>query len=212
MNTLNIGGIHATGSGAGGITFDLQGALAASRNLALLKQYLPKLGPRALTTVRRRIGPEARRDIQREYRLTAGRLNAGLRVGQTASGVTVTGFFRGIGLRNFGARQTRAGVTASIFHGGKRTLREGAFFAPLLGGGDNRHVVRREGEPRVMTKGRYIGKRRQPLAVEYGPTVAQMLRKEGRPQRLAEFAVGVMGRETERLIESALRDNPGATA
>lgn len=205
MSTLTIGG--GKGNRAG-MTFDLDGALETSRNFALLVRFLPQSAARALSTMRRRIGPEARRDIQRQYRISAGRVNQGLRVSQSASGLRITGAFRGIGLRNFSARQTRRGVTASIFLGGKRSLRDSAFFAPLLGGGEaNRHVVRREGEKRVMKSGRYAGQRRQPIVVEYGPTVAQMLGKEGRPQRLAEFAVGVLGSEAARLIESALREN-----
>lgn len=209
MTTLDVGGIHAGGAGAGGISFDLTGALAASRNLGIFAQSLPKIQQRALGTLRRRIGTEARRDIQREYRITANRLNSSLKVSSNnrSGGLRITGFWRGIGLRNFSARATGKGVTSGIFKSGKRSLRESAFFAPLLGGGEggNRHVVKREGDKRVMTKGRYAGKTRQPVAVQYGPTAAQMLRKEGRPQRLADFAIGVLGKEMTRLIESQLR-------
>jgi hypothetical protein len=53
-----------------------------------------------------------------------------------------------------------------------------------------------------MTKGRYEGKRRQPLVTHYGATVAQMLAKGRRPERLADFAAGVLGDEIDRLLTS----------
>lgn len=189
---------------SGIVDFELQGALAVSRNLGILESSLGKFQQRAIGTTRRRVGTEARRDIQREYNIKAGRLNKDLRVSTPSAGLRITGYFRGIGLRNFGFRQTRKGVSGSIFKG-KRSLIKGAFFAPLLGGGDNLHVVERFGDKRVMTAGRYAGQRRQPIVVEYGPTAAQMLRKNGRPERLAEFALGVLGAEMTRQVESHLR-------
>lgn len=201
MSMLKIGGLTTGGGADLGIRFDLQGVLAVNRNLGNLARRLPTIEKRAMGTLRRRLNTEARRDIQREYALPARRLSQDLSTRQTASGISVTGYFRGIGLRNFGARQTGAGVTAAVFRG-QRTLRKGAFMAPLLGGGV--HAVRREGEKRVMQRGRYVGQRRQPLAVEYGPTAAQMLRKSGRPERLADFARGVVGAEMLRLTDNAL--------
>jgi hypothetical protein len=209
VSALAIGGLHAGGAGAGGVHFDLNGALAVSRNLQLLDAQLGKFEKRALGTLQRRLSTETRRDIQREYQIAAGRLSKNLRVVATTSGTSITGYFRGIGLRNFGGRQTRAGVTAAIFRG-KRTLRAGAFLAPLLGGGVQ--AVKREGEKRVMTRGRYVGKMRQPLVAQYGPTAAQMLRKEGRPARLAEFARGVLGGEMTRQVELALKARSDAAA
>lgn len=184
--------------------FELQGALAASRNLGLLADRLPWVQRRAIQTLRRRLPVQARRDIQAEYNLTAQRINQDLVTRADDRGVRLIGRFRGIGLRNFAARRTAKGVTASILRG-RRSLRKGAFFAPLLGG--NTHVVERYGEKRVMTQGRYKGKRRQPIAVEYGATVAQMLAKGRRPERLADFARGVLGDELERLL--AYYDRPG---
>jgi hypothetical protein len=216
VSALEIGGIHAGGSAAGGLSFELQGALALSRNLGILARDIGKFEQRAIGTLKRKVGTEARRDIQREYNIKAGRLSKDLRVSTPSDGIRITGYFRGIGLRNFSARQTKAGVTAGVFKA-KRTLREGAFFAPLLGGvdGGNKHVVRREGDKRVMTRGRYAGKQRQPIAVQYGPTAAQMLRKQGRPERLADFALGVLGAEMTRQVDGWLKartSDTGATA
>lgn len=207
MSTLGDGG-----AAAGGVRFDLEGALAVSRNLQLLDATLGKFEKRVSGTLQRRLSTETRRDIQREYQIKAGRLSKELRVVATTSGTSITGYFRGVGLRAFGARQTRAGVTATIFRG-RRTLRAGAFLAPLLGVGDGGNVqaVKREGEKRLMTRGRYVGKMRQPLVAQYGPTAAQMLRKEGRPKRLADFALGVLGAEMTRQVQAALQSSTGAT-
>lgn len=190
-----------------GATIELQGALAASRNLAQLRDQLPWLQKRAIQTLRRRLPVQARRDIQQEYNLRAGRINQDLAARIDDQGIRLTGHWRGIGLRNFAGRQTRKGVTAAILRG-RRSLHPSAFMAPLLGG--NVQAVSRQGTKRVMTQGRYKGKLRQPLAVEYGATVAQMLAKGRRPERLADFAAGVLSAELERLFESRYgrRDAP----
>lgn len=182
--------------------FELQGALRASRNLGAISGRLPYIQDRAIGTLRRRLPVIARRDIQQEYSIKAARVRQDLSSREIAGGIRLTGHWRGIGLSNFGARQTRKGVSAAALRG-RRTLREHAFMATLLGGG--RHAVHREGPKRPMTKGRYIGKRRQPLVVEYGPTLSQMLRKGRRPERLVEAARGVLAAEMQRLTESELR-------
>jgi hypothetical protein len=181
----------------GVLNFELQKALEVSRNLGLLQSYLPWVQKRAVQTLRRRLPVEARRDIQAEYDIQAARVRQDIGTREIPDGLRLTGYFRGIGLRNFRARQTRRGVTAAPFRG-RRTLREGSFFAGLNSG--NKQVVRREGPKRKMTAGRYIGQMRQPLVVEYGPSVAQMLRKGRRPERLADYAAGVLRSEVERLL------------
>lgn len=193
------------GKGSMRTEFDLQGALAASRNLGLLASSLPAMQKTAIATLRRRLPVEARRDIQREYNIPADRVRKDLDVRDTSTGIKLVGNFRGVGLINFGANETKAGVTARVFKGGSRTLKPSAFFATL--GGSNVHVVERVGgnvKPvykRVMKRGRYAGKLRQPLQTLYGPTVAQMLRKGDRPQRLADFAAQTLQKEIARLIE-----------
>lgn len=194
--------------GKGLFGFELQGALRASRNLGALSGQLPQLQSRAIATLRRRLPVVARRDIQLEYAVKAQRVNQDLVSTTNPTGIRLTGRFRGIGLTNFAARQTRRGVTATELRG-KRSLRAGAFLARLLGG--NVQAVTRYGAKRVMTQGRYKGKRRQPLAIEYGPTVAQMLRKGRRPERLVDAARGILAAEMQRLTESLLRRSGAAT-
>jgi len=207
MSTLKIGGAHPSNAERAklSVNFELQNALAVSRNLGILRDSLPGIQRTAIKTLRRRIFTEARRDIQREYNIGAARIAKDLRTRDTPAGVTVTGYFRGIGLRNFSARslaQSGRGVSYSIFRGKRERIQE-AFFVGLFRGsapGANAHVATRGAPKRIMTAGRYKGKMRAPLVTEYGPTVAQMLRKGRRPERLADFAVGVLRSEVERLL------------
>ncbi len=194
-------------SGAGLILHvDLEGSLAVMRNLSALEAVMPTGPKRAAQTLRRRLPVEARRDIQAEYAIKAGRVNQDLSARDSASGVRLTGHFRGIGLLNFGARQVRKGVTASVLRG-KRSLREGAFKAVLPGG--NTQIMKRQGDNRAMRSGRYAGKSRQPIVTQYGASVAQMLAKGRRPERLVDFARGVLGAEIDRLFR--LATNPPAS-
>jgi hypothetical protein len=179
-----------TSTRGGGAAFalhaDLDGLLSASRNLSVLASRLPTLHTRAIGTLSRRLPVQARRDIQAEYQISARRLTQDLSSRVTDEGVRLVGRFRGIGLRNFAARPTARGVTAAIFRG-KRSLREHAFLGPK----------------RPMQQGRYAGKQRQPLVAEYGATAAQMLGKGRRPERLVDYARGVLAAESERLLRLA---------
>lgn len=193
-----------SGYGRFRLGFDMQGALAVSRNLGALADRLPWIQKRAIQTLRRRLPVQARRDIQAEYNIGAQRVNKDLKAYAKPDGIKLVGEFRGVGLMQFGARQVRKGVTASILRG-KRSLHPGAFLASLQMGkwsliGGNVQAVSRYGQKRLMTAGRYKGKLRQPLAVEYGATVAQMLAKGRRPERLADHARGVLQAEIDRLF------------
>lgn len=191
------------------VSLDMQGELAARRELGAIAGRLPQVQERAIGTLRRRLPVEARRDIQAQYNIRASRVRKDLSVRSLPDGLKLVGHFRGIGLRNFGARQTRRGVTSAIFRGSPRSLDEGAFMAPLLGGGV--HAVQRFGAKRPMTKGRYLGQQRQPLAVLYGPTLAQMLRKGRRPERLADYARNVLRTEVDRLLGAAVARTAGGS-
>ena len=193
------------GGGAFALHADLDGLLSASRNLSVLASRLPTLHTRAIGTLRRRLPVQARRDIQVEYQIGARRLTQDLQSRATNDGVRLVGRFRGIGLRNFAARPTARGVTAAIFRG-KRSLREHAFIR--YGVNNNEQVFRREGAKRVMQQGRHAGKRRQPLVAEYGATAAQMIAKGRRPERLVDYARGVLAAESERLLRLAAASTP----
>lgn len=172
----------------GGLSMTLTGLPDVEQALAAYPRKIALVEKRAILTLQRKLPVEARRDIQAEYNLPAARIRKDLGARIRGQGIRLTGYFRGIGLRNFGGRIVKDGVTASIFKG-KRTLRTGPYFLATLRSG-NVQVARRKGKPRL------------PIEVAYGPTVAQMLRKGRRPERLVEFARGVVRDEVNRQLKS----------
>jgi hypothetical protein len=190
-------------AGQSSLHVDLNGYLAAARNFGALSSRLSTLHSRAIGTLQRRLPVQARRDIQAEYQIGARRIAQDLQGRPTEDGVRLVGRFRGIGLRNFGAGQTRRGVTAAVFRG-RRSLREHAFLG--VGANRNAQVFRREGPKREMKQGRYAGRRRQPLVAEYGATAAQMLAKGRRPERLIDYSRGVIAAEFARLTRPGAMD------
>lgn len=180
---------------------ELTGALDAMQGMQATPSRIVLAQKRALGTVRRRLGTEAKRDIGAEYNLKAGRIAEGLDVRDTADGIKLIGRSRGVNAIQFGAtwsRRMKGGARYSIKRGGDRGGRDGAFIA--TGRSGNRLVFERGGKGAVLNKnGNYP---RLPLAAVYGPSIAQMLKHGRRPERLAEFAVRVLQSEQQRLLGS----------
>lgn len=173
--------------------FDIAPALQAALRLGRTAQQLQQLQQRATGTLRRRMPVAARRDIQQEYNLTASRINKGLTATAIEGGVQITGSSRGIGLLQFGARQTRKGVTYAIKRG-QRQLEESAFIqvpAKARASGPQVFVRKYQGGKRV---GRY------PIVREFGPQIAQMLRRPDRRDRLVEVQTDILQAEIRRLL------------
>lgn len=194
---------------------DLSGALAARQGLAAEPERLVQMQKRALGTLQRRLGTEAKRDIGAEYNLRAQRIADGLQARAQADGVTLIGRARGINAIEFGAtwsRVTGSGLvatssrrkfTAIRWRGrvrGDATL--GARFAIKRGKAPDVHagsfIARgRNGALLVLER---KGKARLPLQSVYGPSVAQMLKHGRRPERLVEFAIRTLQAEQLRLM------------
>lgn len=176
-----------------GVAVDLSGLLAFRDGLASASRNADKAAQRARATLARRLPVAARRDIQTEYALKASRINAGLSVRNEADAVVLTGAKQGVGLIEFagrwGGRKT-TGASAQVHVGGARTVRPGSFIA--VGRNANRHIF-----ARAMLGGRRAG--RLPLVTAYGPSIAQMLRRPGRADRLADLAQSILAAEVERL-------------
>jgi len=92
-----------------------------------------------------------------------------------------------LSLKEMDPKALKAGGVRA-FAWGKRIVYPHAFILPQLGG----HVFVRAGNQRVMVKGKYAGKVRQPLSKRWGPTIAnEMLRGQTRQtfeQTAAEVA------------------------
>lgn len=180
---------------------DLSGIRRIAERLADTAKQADKAVERARGTLRRRIVPEARRDIQAEYTLKAGRITQGLTAKNIQDGVELIGSKRGIGAIEFGGKWRQGQPVGAVYkfkQSSSGAPVPGTFIATLTGG--NKHIVSRQGAKRVMTQGRYKGRSRQPLAVEYGPSIAQMLRRPGRAEHLADFAQTLLSTEITRLL------------
>lgn len=189
-------------------TFDLSQSLSLIRDLQGVQSKLPLLQKRLLNRLQRRMPVEARRDIQGEYNLKAGRINQGLSTKQISGGVELVGASRGIGLVNFGATyrgRSSPGVSVSVTKAKGRVILPRTFIPKNKN--PNQVFIRRE----LLTgtgKFRKVGDsiQGQPsrggssLVRLYGPSIAQMLKKDDRVTRLSKFSQSVVEEETIRLL------------
>jgi hypothetical protein len=164
------------------IGFDIDTTVITNR----VRVNVTKVQRRAIGTLARRLPVQARRDIQQEYNLKAARINAGLSARTTADGVVLRGKARGVNAIEFGARwrRTQPGVSVQIKKRQTKVL-PGTFIA--TGRGGNTLVLKRTGKARL------------PLEAVYGPSIGQMLKHGDRPQRLADYARGIVAAEIARL-------------
>ena len=181
--------------------------LAESRRLRAVGVDSGRAQKRALGTLRRKIRTEARRDIQKEFNLTAKRINQDLNARTTQGAVELIGYSRKIGAIQYQGRWSKrsAGATVRTDRSGGRELWDsgGAFIATGLAG--NRHIFERYGAKRKMERGNYVGLRKQPIHVQYYGSIAAYLRYGPRQQHLADFAMQVLRDEFHRLLPEANR-------
>lgn len=164
------------------IGFNVDASVVTNR----LRVNLDNVRSRALGTLSRRLPVQARRDIQTEYNLKAARVNQGLSTRRVDNGVMLRASARGINLIAFGARaRKRNGVTARVKKGGVPTVTKSAFIATGKNGA--KLVFKRRGKSRL------------PIDALYGPSIGQMLKHGDRPQRLADYASGIIAAELARL-------------
>jgi hypothetical protein len=178
-----------------GAKFDVSAALRVADTLRAVPKKMEQAKQRAIATLVRRLPPEANRDIREEYNLTASRVRAGLTVRAVGDAVELTGSGVGIGLAQYGARQTKAGVTAQIRKDGGRELFRHAFIRAPGGraAGTGRQVFERQslGSKRAP---------RYPLDRIYSQNIAGMLRNRARAERLAKFSMDVLTAEIQRQL------------
>ena len=194
---------------------ELTGALDAARGLSDVPARIVQAQRRALATLQRRLGTEAKRDIGAEYNLLAGRIADGLSVRTATDGIRLIGKSRGINAIQFGATwsrvkgsgvvatSSRAKFTAIRFGGALRGDRaQGARFAIKRGQAPSVHAGSfiARGKNGALLVFERQGNKRLPLQGVYGPSVGQMLKHGRRPERLAEFAIRTLQAEQQRLL------------
>ena len=134
----------------------------------------PKEFARARVDLRRAANTESSRQITAIYNLSQQRVKQDLTVRETEAGVIVSGPKRTISLLSYRFRPSTKGLRGKVLKAGKAVVIPGTFTGTGIGGGTVPFY--RHGEPRKMTKGRYVGKVRQPLSALHGPSVADQLK------------------------------------
>lgn len=179
------------------ITIDADGALEAARQLSDVPAKIALAQRRALGTLRRRWPVIARRDIQTEYALPAARIRAGLSVRTTRDSLELVGVARGVGLRNFRSKRSADDLGLDfVAMKGKRGFRRSGFHGRHRGVDIAFERTPVSGDKRVP---------RTPIRRLYGPSIAQMLRKGDRPERMAEAGLAVITGEIDRQVLRARR-------
>jgi minor tail protein Z (GPZ) len=172
--------------------------LREAKRLQALQKGSKSAISRASSTLARRLPVEARRDIQTEYNVKAATVNQYLSVTKDDTSVTLIGRARATGLIEFGGKwggpRSAGAVASALVSEGAHTY-GGTFIA--VGRSGNRQIF-----DRALVGGRRAP--RLPLKTLYGPSVASMLRKGEREDRLADFAQSVLSTEIDRLIKASL--------
>jgi hypothetical protein len=197
------------------LAVELTGTIDAARGFDAVPAQILRAQQRALATLRRKLGTEAKRDIGAEYNLRAQRIAEGLNVKPTPDGISLVGKSRGINAIQFGAtwkRVKNSGVLATsslspytkIKFGGKLRGQssEGAVFAVKRGAARTAHAgsfIARGANGALLVFERQ-GKSRLPLQGVYGPSIGQMLKHGRRPERLVDFAIRTLQFEQQRLL------------
>lgn len=159
------------------------------RNLSTLlnPETVNRAAVRSLNETAKMARTTASRSVREKYNITARRLNQGLFTIQgnrraTASNkraiLEATSPRSRPGLQHFAARELRrGGISYQILKSEPRKRLRSAFMATMPNGGTG--VFMRYGEKRIMTKGRYVGKKRQPIWRRAGPSITEMFNQAG---------------------------------
>ena len=167
------------------IEFKIEGLGKLKR--LLNPKLIAKAEPRALNKTAQLSRTAESKEIRKTYNIKAKRLNRELEKISGGNRATVSrprAIIRGKkltkrnpGLQNYGTRQTSKGVSYRIRKDLGRKTRAHAFIATMPKGGSG--VFLRAGKSRVMTRGKYIGKKRQGIIRQTGPSVVQMMERIG---------------------------------
>jgi len=170
---------------------DLSAITRQAEQMATRAKTAATMQSRLASFLQRRLPPEAKRDIGAQYNLSASRISQGLTAKSRPNGVQLTASGRGINLAAFKAKQTVAGLIATVDKTKAARIVPHAFLATISG---NLLALRRE----VIN-----GKRspRLPIQGVFGSSVSDMLKHGDREERLGDFALAGASDEAARLLE-----------
>lgn len=197
------------------LTVELTGSIDAMQGIDDIPARILQAQKRALGTLQRKLGTEAKRDIGAEYNLRAARIAEGLKVKPTSDGIKLIGRSRGINAIQFGATWSRVKGSGLVATSSRKKYTAVRFGGSIRG--DSKlgasYAIKR-GKPKTVHADSFIARgkngallvferrtaKRLPLQGVYGPSVAQMLKHGRRPERLVDFAVRTLQAEQQRLL------------
>lgn len=169
-----------------------------------------KVIERAISTLKRRLPAQAKRDIGAQYNLPSREIGARLRCKGDRASVTLTGLGRNQTLIKFGAKQNAAGVAVQIEKGKTLNIPHAFIRTPTgsAAGAGPQVLIRSELTPASAPKLQVLdvvdhNRHGYPISLLGGPTVADMLRDPGREDRLSDFVQQTFSAEVDRLAEVA---------
>jgi len=167
-----------------------------------------KVIARAVSTLKRRWVPQAKRDIGTQYALPSREIGKRLNARGDANSVTLRGLGRNLTLIKFKAKQNRSGVVAQIEKGSAVSIPHAFIRVPAGAPGAGPQVLIREEAmgalPQKVEALAVVDHNRHgyPIVLLGGPTVADMLREPGREDRLIDFGQQIFAAEVDRLLET----------
>ena len=103
-----------------------------------------------------------------------------------------------VSLKEYKATQTKKGVSYRINKGAKGSKK--LLLANSFIWAKNGHVFTRGGAKRVMKKGRYVGKMRQPIVKRFGPSPFETTQKREIPVKLIHLGIARLLEELKKRI------------
>lgn len=179
------------------------GLAVLAKRLAEASRDADKDFKQAVGSMRRAANTETKRAASAIYNLPQKRIGEDVVVSSDSTSVTITGKKRTISAMSYGFTAGRMRPLRGQFIRGKAVSINNGFIAPALSG--NLFPFKREGEKRVMRKGRYAGKMRQNIRGVYGPSVADMLNRDTVQGPLVTQVLGRAAQEFRRRIARNLR-------
>lgn len=149
----------------------------------------PRAFARAMVSIGRAAGTETRRAATAVYNVKQADVSERMRVDVSPIFVLITGRKKPFTLHRYGARQTRKGIAARVFRGGRRETFRRGFFPPKFGG---------------KVPFERLTEKRFPIDVLYGPSVADMLNNPKVVTPLQEKLLGRARAELTRRISREL--------
>jgi hypothetical protein len=173
------------------------------------KKSLPKEISAAINATSKKTRLDIGRDIRKQVNIKKPAVDSVLKLVKQSTAQTLTAQVSllesdRLPLREFGARQTKAGVSYKISKQGKRGTIQSAFIVRSIGN----HVFRRTGVFGKASKGRYQGMRREKIKKLFGPSPWGVFTKRKMAPAQRKAIEAELAKQIERRINlNVLRAN-----